>query len=116
MNCKCNFYITTVSGKSGAKTKELFIVFVDLEKGFDCMPREVIQLALRHEKVPLVMALYSNARSRVRTLASTSDEFGIGVGVHQGLELSLKLVVVVMQEEPERQEVKDYGTCCMQIT
>ena len=40
----------------------------------------------KQKKVPesliaLVMALYSNARSRVRTEAGTSDEFGIGVGV-----------------------------------
>ena len=28
--------------------------------------------------IALVMALYSNARSRVSTLAGTSDEFGIG--------------------------------------
>ena len=28
-----------------------------------------------------------NARSRVRTLAGDSDEFGIGVGVHHGLVL-----------------------------
>ena len=34
--------------------------------------------------IAFVMALYSNARSRIRTLAGTSDEFGIGVGVHQG--------------------------------
>ena len=44
------------------------------------------------------MALYSNARSSVRTLADTSDEFRIGVGVHQGSELSPLLFVVVMQE------------------
>ena len=56
------------------------------------MPRETIQWALRRQKVPehlivLVMALYSNARSRVRTLAGISDEFGIGVEVHQGSAL-----------------------------
>ena len=48
--------------------------------------------------IALVMALYSNARSRVRTLAGTSDEFGIGVGVHQGSALSPLLFVVVMEE------------------
>ena len=68
------------------------------------MRKEAIRWALRHQKVPerliaLVMALYSNARSRVRTLAGPSDEFfGIGVGVHQGSELSPLLFVVVMQE------------------
>ena len=48
--------------------------------------------------IALVMALCSNARSRVRTLADTSDEFGIGVGVHQGSAPSPLLFVVVMQE------------------
>ena len=46
----------------------------------------------------LVMALYSNARSRVRTLVGTSDECGVGMGVHQGSALSPLLFVVVMQE------------------
>ena len=44
------------------------------------------------------MALYSNARSMVKTLAGTSDEFGIGVGVNQGSALSPLLFVGVMQE------------------
>ena len=44
------------------------------------------------------MALYRNSRSKVRTLAGTSEEFEIGVGVHQGSALSLLLFVVVMQE------------------
>ena len=48
--------------------------------------------------IALVMALYSNVRSRVRTLTGTSDEFRMGVGVHQGAALSHLLFVVVMQE------------------
>ena len=44
----------------------------------------------------LVMALYSNAISRVRTLAGTSDEFEIGV--HQGSALIPLLFVVVIKE------------------
>ena len=89
--------------KFGAKKKELFLVFVDLENTFDCVPREAIRWDLRHQKVPehliaLVLALYSNLRSRVRTLTGTSDEFGTGVEVHQGSALSPLLFVVVMQE------------------
>ena len=99
----CHITITTVAGKFGAKKKELFLTFVDLEKAFDRVPREAIRWALRRQKVPerliaLVMALYSNARSRVRTLAGTSDEFGIGMGVHQGSAPGPLLFVVVMQE------------------
>ena len=44
------------------------------------------------------MVLYSNASLRVRTLAGTSEEFGIGVGIYQGSILSPLLLVVVMQE------------------
>ena len=83
--------------------REIFLVFVHLEKAFDCVPREEIQLVLKCQKVSerliaLVVPLYSNARSRVRTLAGTSDEFGIGVGVHRRLAQNPLLLVVVMQE------------------
>ena len=49
--------------KFGAKKKELFLVFVDLEKDFDHVPRVATQWALRSKKVPehlipLVMALW----------------------------------------------------------
>ena len=60
-----------------------------------------VRWALRCQKVPegliaLVMALYSNAKARVRTLVGTSDDFGIGEVVHQGSALSPLLFVVVM--------------------
>ena len=68
------------------------------------MPREASQWAFRCQKVPerliaLIMALYSNARARVRTPASTSWDLGYkSMGVHQGSALSLLLFVLVMQE------------------
>ena len=67
------------------------------------MSREAIQWVLKRQNVPerliaLVMDLYSKDKSRVRTLAGISDEFGIGVGVHQGSAVSPLLFVVVMQE------------------
>ena len=115
------FVLQQLQGKFGAKKKKLFLVFVDSEKAFDRVPREAIRWALRRQKVPerliaLVMALYSNTRSRVRTLAGTSDEFGIGVGLHQGLSLSTLLFVVVMQEAAREGRSKAYGTCCTPMT
>ena len=91
----------------GAKKKELFLTFVDLEKTTDHVPREAIQWDLRRQDVPerliaLVMALYSNTMSRIRSLAGTSDKFGIEVGVNQGSAPSPLLFVVVMQEEATR--------------
>ena len=53
------------------KKKTLFHVFVDLEKAFDRVPREVIVWALRRQGVPekliaLVMSLYEGSSSCVR--------------------------------------------------
>jgi len=83
--------------------RKLYHVFVDLEKVFDRVPREMIVWALRRQKVPensiiLVMALYENERSRVKSPAGLSEEFSIEVGVHQGSVLSPLLFIVVMQE------------------
>ena len=38
--------------KFGAKKKELFLVFVYLEKAFDHAPRDTIRWALRSQKAP----------------------------------------------------------------
>jgi len=88
--------------KYGEKRK-LYHVFVDLEKAFDRVPREMIVWALRRQKVPenliiLVMALYENTRRRVKSPAGLSEEFSIEVGVHQGSALSPLLFIAVMQE------------------
>ncbi len=77
----------------------LFHVFVDIEKAFDRVPREVIAWALRRQMVPerlikLVLALYENSTSKVKTSAVISEKFNIRVGVHQGSALSPLLFIV----------------------
>ena len=77
------------------------LLFVDLEKAFDRVPRKVIQFALRkkgvEEKlVQAVTRLYEGARSRVRVDSEVSKPFGVKVGVHQGSVLSPLLFVTVM--------------------
>ena len=82
--------------------KRLFHIFVDLEKAFDRVPREVIQWALRRQVVPerlvsQVIDLYRGSKSLVRTVAGTSKEFEISEGVHQGSPFSPLLFVTVME-------------------
>ena len=48
--------------------KDLFLVFIDLEKAFDRVPRELIWLALRAHDVPevyvrMIMDMYDDART-----------------------------------------------------
>ncbi len=68
------------------KRKKLFLGFVDLEKAFDGVPREVVKWALRKLGVEewlirVVMAMYKRARTAVRTKDGNSGEGGSASGV-----------------------------------
>ena len=63
----------------------------------------MIEWALRRKVVPkrmieVMIALYVETRTRVKTVAGVSKDFDIGVGVHQGSILSPLLFIVVMDE------------------
>ena len=84
------------------KRKDLFYAFVDLEKAFDRVPRDVVRWALRQLGVEewlvqTVMVIYEKARTTVRTKQGSNEEFGVKVGVHQGSVLSPLLFVAVME-------------------
>ena len=63
--------------------KPLYMAFVDLEKAFDRVPRDVILWAMRklgidQWLVGLVQSMYKDARSMVRVDDGYSEEFGVG--------------------------------------
>ena len=62
--------------------------------------------------IDLVMALYSETRSRPRMAMVASDSFEIWVGVHQGLPL---LFILVMEEAAKVCIILACETCCMQL-
>ncbi|EYC11993.1 hypothetical protein Y032_0048g1551 [Ancylostoma ceylanicum] len=87
--------------KHREKQKSSHRAFLDLEKAFDRVPREVIWYALRRHAVPeelieWVRILYADPKSQVKVAACTSAEFPISVGVHQGSALSPLFFIVVM--------------------
>ena len=78
------------------------MAFVDLEKAFDRVPRDVIwwamcKLGTDEWLVRLVQSMYKDVRSRVRVGDGYSEEFGVGVGVHQGSVLSPLLFIIVLE-------------------
>ena len=84
------------------KGKKLYFGFVDLEKAFDRVPREVISWAMRklgieEWLVSGVMSMYIGAKTVVRTVYGNSKVFEVKVGMHQGSGLSLLLFVIVME-------------------
>ena len=88
--------------KYRAANKPLYFSFVDLEKAFDRVPREVLWWALRSVGVEewavrVIQGMYANARSRVRVNGQCSEDFGVQVGVHQGSVLSPLLFILVLE-------------------
>ena len=77
--------------------------FVDLEKAYGRVPREVIYWSLRRKGVPeklvrLIQETYRNTKSAVRTETNSSREFNISVGLHQGSALSPLLFAIIVDE------------------
>ena len=80
------FIVRQLQEKHLAANKPLYMAFIDLEKAFDRVPRDVIWWAMRklgidEWLVRLVQSMYKDVRSRVRVGDGYSEEFGVGVGV-----------------------------------
>jgi len=63
------------------------MVFVDLEKAFNRVPREVTWWALKRKgvmerEITAIMEMYKNIKTSVRMDGERSDEFAVKVGVH----------------------------------
>jgi hypothetical protein len=82
--------------------KDLWMAFVDLEKAFDRVPRQVVWWALRKMGVEewlvkVIQAMYDGATTAVRLETGESGEFPVRVGVHQGSVLSPLLFIIVLE-------------------
>ena len=89
------------------KKKELWMAFLDLEKAFDRVPREVVWWALRQMDVDgwlinAVKSMYKNAKTSVKVNGVGGRDFPVEVGVHQGSVLSPLLFIIVMEALSKR--------------
>ena len=81
----------------------LYMVFVDLEKAFDRVPREVIWWWLRKKgvlerEIKAIMEMHTNIETSVKVEYTRSESFDVKVGVHQGSIPSPLLFALVMDE------------------
>ena len=101
------FIIRQVQEKYLARGRDMWMAFVDLEKAFDRVPREVLWWALRSAGVEewmvnVVKAMYAGACTSVKLQNGESAAFEVNVGVHQGSVLSPLLFVIVLDTLSKR--------------
>ena len=103
------FAIRQVQEKMREKNEKVLMAFLDLEKAYDRVPREVVYWCLRKRGIiaglllslfflgliKIVEATYDGAKTKIRTQHGNTGAFGINVGVHQGSALSPLLFTIM---------------------
>ena len=69
------------------------MVFIDLEKAYDRVPRQEVWRCMREKGVPekyviIVQDMHEEGRTRVKSSVGITDIIPLGVGLHQGSSLS----------------------------
>jgi hypothetical protein len=97
------FLIRQLVKRYREQKKDLYIVFIDLEKGYDKVRRNIMWWALQKYKnstkyITLIKDMYDNVVTSVRTSDRDTNDLSINIGLHQGSPMSPYLFALVMDE------------------
>jgi hypothetical protein len=97
------FLIRQLMKRCREQKKNMHMAFIDLEKAYDKVPRNIMWWALQKHKVSikyitLIKDMYDNVVTSVRTSNGDTNDFPINIRLYQGLALSPYLFALVMDE------------------
>ena len=110
------FALRQMMEKHREKQRGLHMVFIDLGKAYDRVPRQEVWRCMREKGVPekyvrIVQDTYDRAETRVRSSVGLTGRFPVNVGLHQGSSLSPYLFDLVM--DVVTQGIRDQAPWCM---
>ncbi|GJR45109.1 retrovirus-related pol polyprotein LINE-1 [Tanacetum coccineum] len=85
------------------RQRDLHMAFLDLEKAYDSVPRELLWRTLRDKGTPrrylrVIKDMYEGVKTRVRTTMGSTEFFQVEVGLHQGSTISPYLFTLILDE------------------
>jgi hypothetical protein len=100
---KVIFLIRQLMERCREQKKDLYMIFIDMEKTYNKIPRNVMWWPLKKHKVSskyitLIKDMYDNVVTIVRISDGDTNDFPINIGLHQGSALSPYLFALVMDE------------------
>ena len=83
--------------------KDLHLVFINLEKAYDSIPRSIVWDSLKNRGISrryieVILDMYDRVSTNIHTPVGMTESFPIKVGLHQGSALSPFSFTVIMEE------------------
>ena len=105
------FALKILQEKYKVKQNDLNMIFVDLEKAYVRVPRDLIWWAMRNISIPqgyvkVIQDMHRGTKTRAKTTFGRTEYFGVKVRLHQGYALSPFLIVIIMDVLAEEARTK----------